>query len=103
MANTFTLSKSRILGGVDGKSFVVLTGLLTVDASGKDDGDLPASLFGLQEVIGALPMFDDSGSIILPVANADGTSLILGGFDTTDNVAVDKTITGLVATIIGVQ
>jgi len=80
---TFTESKTRVLGGVDGKQFLFVDGLLDISGpgdsdlgldSGSDGGNdagLPAELFGLTQICGALPFMDDDGVFVFPVASPD--------------------------------
>lgn len=91
MANTFAVTKQRRFGGPQGKSYLFVEGLLTIDtAAGDTVGDFPASLFGLKTILECAPLIISTSAKLLPcAADPTGGSLICGGGAA--NVALDLT------------
>lgn len=83
MALSFTTSRTQVaFGGPVGKSLLIVEGDLVIDAvNGAVAGDIPASLFGLNRILGALSIVlsDDSKVYFGAAAIADGSLLIGGG------------------------
>lgn len=108
---TFTESKFRVLGGVDGKQFKFIDGLLEVGgptdedfgsdpgSDGGNDAGLPCELFGLNQVVGAFPFFDDDGAFVVPVASPDRKRLLFQS----ENELFEPNIAGVPFTVIGVE
>lgn len=83
MANTFAVEKQRRLGGPEGKSFLLVEGILTVDTTasgGAVPDDLPASLFKLTKIVAALSICNDGEDKIYHASpDYTGDSLLVGG------------------------
>ena len=65
MANAFTATRAWRYGGSNNKSIIVVEGTLVIDTTasgGAVAGDLPASLFGLKEIIGSVAISNDDDS-----------------------------------------
>jgi hypothetical protein len=61
MANSFAVSSSRRTAGPEGKSYIHIIGILTVDTpGGAAADDLPASLFGLSKIVDVGNIVPDS-------------------------------------------
>ncbi len=83
MANAFTVEKQRRFGGPEGKSFLLVEGILVIDTTasgGAAPDDLPASLFKLKKIVACLSIIND-GEDYLPPGSPDytGDSLLVGG------------------------
>jgi hypothetical protein len=62
MANTFTISRSFPFGNTHNKELVRVHGTLVVDtAAGAEQGDFPATLFGLYSILNSGPAISSSG------------------------------------------
>lgn len=91
MANAFTATRAWRFGGNEGKTLLLTEGVLVIDTTatgGATAGDLPASLFGLNEIIGIAAIINDDNSkswFGTPAYNA--ASLMVGGGAA--NVAMD--------------
>lgn len=83
MANTFTATRAWAYGGSAQKSLLKVEGTLVIDTTaqgGAAAGDLPASLFGLKEIIGAAVITNDSNDKVYSGApDYTGASLLVGG------------------------
>lgn len=65
MANTFTATRAWRYGGSNNKSILMVEGVLAIDTTalgGATALDLPASLFGLAEIIGPAAISNDDNS-----------------------------------------
>lgn len=84
MANTFTATRAWRTAGPNGKSLIMKEGTLVIDTTadgGATAGDLPASMFGLLEIVdtAAISNDDDSkGWIGVPAYDA-GSLMVTGG------------------------
>lgn len=83
MANAFAVEKQRRFGGPQGKSYLLIEGILTIDTTalgGASVGDMPASMFGLKKITSCLSITND-GQDKTYYANPDytGGSLLVGG------------------------
>jgi hypothetical protein len=83
MANTFTATRAWRMGGANGKSLLVVEGALVIDTTasgGASPDDLPASLFGLQTIIGPVTIVNDGEDKIFHAGpDHTGDSLLVGG------------------------
>lgn len=83
MANAFTASKAFRFGGPVGKTMLRLYGSLVIDTTasgGAVDDDLPATTFGLREIVGcASIVISDNSKAYIGVPSADGDSLLVSG------------------------
>lgn len=63
MANAFTATRAWRAAGPEGKSLLIQEGTLVIDTTadgGAAAGDLPASMFGLVEIIGPAAISNDA-------------------------------------------
>jgi len=78
---TFTVTRAWREGGPEGKSYLVCRGVLSIPADenvGAAAGEIPASLFGLVEILESSPILkDDNTAMFLSVPAADGGSLLV--------------------------
>jgi hypothetical protein len=84
MANAFTASNGWRFGGTEGKTFLRQLGTLVIDTTatgGATAGDLPASMFNLNQITGPVQLTkSDDGKVYVGVPSYDaGSLLILGG------------------------
>lgn len=83
MANAFTPEFQRRFGGPEGKSFLLVKGILVIDTTasgGAAADDLPASLFAVNKIVSVLNIVnDDENKIYQGSADYDGDSLMVGG------------------------
>ena len=84
MANAFTAVRAWRFAGPNGKTILKQEGTLVIDTTalgGATAGDLPASTFGLAEIIGiAVISNDDNSKGWVGAPSYDATSLmVLGG------------------------
>lgn len=81
MANAFTAVRSYRKGGPMGKKILVVEGTLVIDTTasgGASPDDLPASLFGLKEILGpAVITNDGEDKIYLGAPDYTGDSLLI--------------------------
>ncbi len=83
MANAFTATRAWRTAGPEGKSLLIQEGTLVIDTTasgGAAAGDLPASMFGLSDIVGvaAISNDDDSKGWVGTPAY-DGESLMVQG------------------------
>lgn len=65
MANAFTAVRAWRFGGSNNKSLLLVEGTLVIDTTatgGATAGDLPASMFGLAQIIGVATISNDDDS-----------------------------------------
>lgn len=85
MANAFTRTAGRAwrYGGGNGKSLIRVEGILVIDTTasgGAVPDDLPASMFGLQKIIGIAAIVNDGeDKNWFGTPDYDGDSLLVGG------------------------
>jgi hypothetical protein len=83
MANTFTPELQRRLGGPEGKTFLLVKGILAIDTTalgGAAVDDLPASLFGLKKIVAVLGIVNDGeDKNYQGTPDYTGDSLVVGG------------------------
>lgn len=83
MANTFTKVTARRYAGPVGKSYLHVQGTLVIDTTatgGATAGDLPASLFGLTQIVkGGCAVLSDNSKVYQTVPAYDRTSLLVAG------------------------
>lgn len=83
MANAFTATRAWVYGGSNGKSLIKQEGTLVIDTTangGAAVDDLPASLFGLKEIIGvAVVTNDGEDKIYFGAPDYTGDSLLIAG------------------------
>jgi hypothetical protein len=83
MANAFTATRAWRSGGPVGKTFLHQLGTLVVDTTasgGAADGDLPATMFGLTEIISVGHIVnDDNSKVYFGGPSYDGDSLMVNG------------------------
>lgn len=83
MANAFTATRAWRYAGPCGKSLLKVEGALVIDTTaigGATAGDLPASMFGLQEIVGPVAISnDDNSKGWIGVPAYAGTSLMVTG------------------------
>jgi hypothetical protein len=83
MANAFTASRAYRYAGPVGKTLLKVWGTLVIDTTatgGAADNDLPATMFGLTEIIGCAAISNDNDSKgWIGVPSYDGDSLMVTG------------------------
>lgn len=81
MANTFTKTRGWRWGGSNAKAIIALEGVLVIDTTasgGAAVDDMPASMFGLQKIIGpAVVVADGEDHIFLGCPDYTGDSLLI--------------------------
>lgn len=82
MANTFTATRAWRHGGANQKSLLMVEGTLVIDTTangGAAADDLPASLFGLKQIIGpAIVVNDGEDKVFFGSPDYTGDSLLIG-------------------------
>src|SRR5690606_27016074 len=83
MANTFTATRAWPYAGPNGKSILKVEGELVIDTTangGAAADDLPASLFGLKQIIGqAVIVNDGEDKVFVGSPDFTGDSLLVVG------------------------
>lgn len=83
MANTFTATRAWRYGGPVGKKLLQVEGVLVIDTTangGAAADDLPASLFGLKQIIGpAVIVNDGEDKVFTGSPDYTGDSLLIVG------------------------
>lgn len=81
MANSFTKSSVRRTAGPEGKTYLIITGILAIDSAvGAAADDIPASLFGLNKIVDVGPIVPDSeDAIIVGAPDYTGDSILVRG------------------------
>lgn len=83
MANAFTATRGWRYAGPNGNTILKVEGTLVIDTTatgGAVAGDLPASMFGLAEVIGSSAITnDDNSKVWVGVPSYDAGSLMVSG------------------------
>lgn len=83
MANAFTATRAWRYGGNEGKSLLKVEGVLVIDTTasgGATAGDLLATLFGLNEIVGIAAIInDDNSKSWFGTPSYDAASLMVGG------------------------
>ncbi len=81
MANAFTATRAWRHGGGNQKSLLMVEGTLVIDTTasgGASPDDLPASMFGLKQIIGPAVVVDDGeDKIFLGCPDYTGDSLLI--------------------------
>jgi hypothetical protein len=81
MANTFTATKSFSYAGPGGRTIFERIGTLVIDTTangGAVDGDLPATMFDLVEIIGGSATADDNSKVFSILPSYDADSALVG-------------------------
>lgn len=78
MANTFTITRSFPFGNTHNKELVRVHGTLVVDTpAGAEDGDFPASLFGLYNVLASGPAITSTGVSLFATSPAESAESLM--------------------------
>lgn len=92
MANTYTPSSlQRIPTFGDGKNAFIKVGTLVIDTvGGAEAGDIPASLFGFDKILGCYSIVkSDNSTMYTGMPAADGESLLIQGISATAETTFD--------------
>lgn len=80
MANAFTRTSGWRFGGGNQKALLIVEGTLVIDTAGGDTAlDLPASLFGLQKIIGpSVFTVSTDNKAYFGIPDTAGASVLIG-------------------------